>query len=325
MSKRLLESVIWQRDPAVAVRGEPGIHFSYMGALASVLAAQGRPADPAWLMGASGWAFRIHINRDFCPSATSIFDWLGTLPEAVEQAGYHCDYHNRMWHEGDQEATRRTAAHAAILRAIDGGSPVIAWDLTMPEWGLITGYDDERAVYGVLECDGAAGEAPYASLGQREIRILSVAIVGAPNGRSRDEIVRRALETAVQHAEGGEWMDRPLYENGLAAYAMWAECIAAGRGHVEGVPTDYYAGHYYGARCYAREFLRGLAAEAPPLAPAAEAYARVAAHLRPVWLAYLAERRPADAALPALAEHVRLAAQAEAEAVAALKAHLARG
>jgi hypothetical protein len=78
-----------------------------------------------------------------------------------------------------------------------------------------------------------------------------------------------------------------------------------------------------GARCYARDFLAALAREDHALRPAADAYARVAAQLLPVWQAYSHDRRPPEEALPALAASLRQAVEAEREGVAHLKGYLA--
>lgn len=323
MAARKLEGVTFYCDEAAAARGEPGLWFSYMASLASVLSYLKRPVDLAWLMGASGWAFRIIVHETMCPSATSVFDWLATLPQSVEQAGYACQYLSRLWHEGDLTQQRRDEAQAAIIAAVDGGIPAISWDIAMPEWGLIVGYDTEAALYHTLDCLGREGAMPFAQLGQREIEVLSVTIVGQPDGRSRAETVRNALQIAVNHAEGGEWIERPHYENGPAAYEFWASQVAEGAGHPEGVPSAYYAGHWVGARCYARDFMAALAHEEDALRPAAASFARVAECLLPVWRAYAQHRHPPKELRAGLAASLRQAAETEREGIEKIKAYLA--
>ncbi len=319
MAEHKLEGVRIDWDAGAGARGEPGIYNSFMGALAGVLGYLGQPVDPAWLMGVSGWAFRICVEAGMCPSATSVYDWCGVLPETVAQAGYdavhiHADYSDEA----------RQEAQAAILKGIDAGVPAIVWDIAIPEWGLVIGYDPDKACYLTLDCLGRAGEMPYGQLGQREIHFVSVTVVGAPNGRSREQAVRRALELAVHHGAGEEWTERPGYQNGLAAYGLWADALEKGLTHPEGVPSGYYAGHYVGARCYARDFLKALAAEDDGLAPAAEAYAQVAAEMAPVWAAY-AQSNPTPEVARACAGHLRRAQAAEERGLALLSAWLERG
>ena len=300
------------------------MRFSFMGSLATALAYTGQEVDPTWLMGTSGWAFRIIVNEIQCPSAMSVFDW-SLLPEAVEQAGYRCTYVSRLWWEGELERSRRGRAHAEIVQAVERGIPAIAWDIEIPEWGLITGFDEDTQTYDTLSCCGRMGNMAFAELGNREVKILSVAVPGEPNGRSRREVILNSLQAAVRHAEQGEWMNRPQYMDGLAAYELWARTIEPE--HNEKAMFDfagYYAGHYYGARCHARDYLARIAGGHTALIAASAAYGRVAECLRPVWERFSQEKRPDDATLPALAQSIRQAGEAEKEGVNLLKSYLVR-
>ncbi|MEJ2721913.1 MAG: hypothetical protein P8181_12365, partial [bacterium] len=84
-----------------------------MASVATALSHIGVEVDPSWLMGTSGFAFRIYINEVMCPSAASVFRWAAILPETIEQAGYHCGYVSRLWNEEAKEAERRAEAHEA--------------------------------------------------------------------------------------------------------------------------------------------------------------------------------------------------------------------
>ena len=86
MSIKALTDLAWYRDPDPDAAGEPGIVHSYVASLATALNYIDGRLDPAWLLGASGFAFRIWVNEVMCPSAMSVFDWRRILPEAVEQA-----------------------------------------------------------------------------------------------------------------------------------------------------------------------------------------------------------------------------------------------
>ncbi len=171
-------------------------------------------------------------------------------------------------------------------------------------------------------------------LGRNGINILSVTIPGERNGRSRNEQIRNSLEAAVRHAEEKEWMDRPKYRDGLPAYDLWALVYDRGVMIVEGgkggnigaqVPehANYYAAHYYSARCYARDYLKAIADGDPHLTAAAECYGRVAASLKTVWEQARNMKSFEDAApLHAIAQAIRDAGNAEKEGIAAIKAFL---
>lgn len=225
MSAKTLTGLTWYRDPDAGAAHEPGIVHSYLASLATALHYIDGELDPVWLAGASGFAFRIWVNEAMCPSATSIFDWQRILPEAVEQAG-RCSRHvSRLWHEGDKEAERRREAERAIIQGIDHGAPAAVWDIFDGEWGLIVGYDTDTGKHQTRTCCGEPSTLLFSRLGRNGIDILSVIIPLAPNGRTREEIVRRSLEAAASHAEQNEWMDRPTYQDGLPAYDVWATTL----------------------------------------------------------------------------------------------------
>lgn len=290
---------------------EPGeIPFSFTHALASSLHAMGCPLDRKIITGASGFAFRMWAEaKTQCPSAMSIFDF-SLLKTAVELCGYSCTHISRLWHEGTlpngcwqdasaltqkwhaehPEAEIQEVAHKAIHEAIDIGTAPVVWDIGIPEWGLIAGYDDEAQKYETIDCRGLRGTMPYEQLGKREIPILSVTIPGGPDGLTLRELAPRTMHMAINHANGEEWEERPAYENGLAAYPIWASLI---KGIDQtGFSSQYYAGTYAHLRDCAAAYLAELARNDGRVKPAADAYARVAAHLKE------ARDARADAAFP---------------------------
>ncbi|MEW6238634.1 MAG: hypothetical protein AB1656_24890 [Candidatus Omnitrophota bacterium] len=332
LAKNLMVSG-WYADQAARQRNEPGIAHSFMGGLATALNYMHGEVDPVWLMGSSAWAFRIWISQAFCPSAMSVFDW-NLLPEAVVQAGYSCVYISRLWNEKEKEEERREQAYEAIFASIEQGAPAVVWDIADDEWGLITGFDDERQSYSTLSCHNEIGCMPYEKLGRNGIDILSVTIPGQVNGRTRKYAVRRSLEAAVAHAEQKEWMDRPKYQDGLPAFDLWAASydrwlMLVEAGKSDNITKDlpkwvkYFAGHWYGARCYAREYLRTLVENGECLSHAAEAYAKTAECLKPVWLESPSSTTPEKELLSMLAQCIRNAKTAEEEGIEHIRQYLA--
>jgi hypothetical protein len=333
MSRNTIEGIKPYVDRKAADRCEPGISHAYMASLATALNHIAGDLDPAWLMGASAFAFRSFINQTFCPSAMSISDW-SVLPEAVEQAGYHCVYIERLWNQEELEQERREQAQAAIIEGTERGSGAVVWDVYDDDWGLIVGYSDKKKRYATLSVEGKSSTLAYDRLGRNGIDILSVAIPGEPNDRGRDQIAINSLKAAVAHAEGKEWTERPAYENGLAGYDMWAEsfdkwALIVGAGRGERLPRDlpdrvrYYADVHYSARCYARDYLRELAADDGALQEAASCYEQVASCLRPVWEQSPEVPRPDAELLRELADALRSTRVAEENGVTRIKEYLA--
>jgi hypothetical protein len=333
MKTNVLDNILWYRDEEALARGEPGVVHSYMASLATALNQIDGGLDPVWLMGSSAFAFRINVNDVMCPSAMSIFNFSAILPEAVEQTGHACAYVSRLWNEEEIEEERREEAHAAIVEGIDRGVPAVVWDIHDDEWGLIMGYDESARCYKTLSHDGAPSSLSFDRLGRNGIDILSVAIPGVPNNRSREEIILRSLSAAVAHADGEEWTETPNYRNGLAGYDLWATVfdrwvllIGAGKGgkipkHIPDFAA-YYASHYYSARCYAREYLRSIADGDKRLQAASEHYADVATHLAPQFDCFPDERKPTQELCIELADGIRQAKTAEERAVDSMREYL---
>jgi len=333
MDSQLIQNLFWYTDQAAQDAGEPGIHHSYMKCLATALNFVEDDFDPVWLMGSSGFAFRLYINEKLCPSAMSIFDFSTVLPEAIEQAGYRAVYFGRYWNDEANEKIRREQAHNAIIAGIERNTPAVVWDIGDAEWGLIVGYNAREKMYHTLTHRGEPSTLPFARLGRNEIKILSVTIPGESNHRTRDEIILNALKTAVNHAEQKEWTDRPRYHNGLAAYDLWAEfykkaamLIAAGkRSNINQDIWDhaaYNASHHYSARCYARDFMKEIAAGDASLAAAASCYEKVASLLKSVWYAMVINRNLSADMLNFLAQKISEAKQVEEKGVQHINAYL---
>ena len=326
MSSTTLKNVTWYSDPVAHKNGDPGIYHSFVASLASLLNHVTGELDPVWLMGSSAFAFRIFINEVMCPSAMSVFSWSHILPEAVRQSGYDCIYVSRMWEEARQEEEKREQAHAAIVEAIDRGVPAVVWDIADCEWGLITGYDEEKRTYQTLTCAGKPSSLLFEKLGKNGIDVLSVAIPGEANHRSREEIILNSLKAAVAHAEQKEWMDRPKYQDGLPAFDLWALlferwALLLEAGKAPKIPADipdrskYYAGHHYSARCYARDYLKTIADGNDSLKKASSSYAQVASCLKPLWDHFSENRKNDVQTLRSFSQNIKEAKLAEEEGI----------
>ncbi len=333
MSTRTLKDISWYIDPEAKEKDEPGIYHSYMTSLATALYYIEADLDPAWLMGASAFAFRIFINETMCPSAMSIFDWSAILPQAIEQTGRDCIYVSRMWDEGDKEKEKREEARAAIVEGIDRGVPAVVWDIDDSEWGLIIGHDEKKRSYKTLTYQGKSSSLAFKKLGRNGIDILSVAIPGKPNQRNREEVILNSLKAAVAHADQEEWTERPEYRNGLAAYDLWALIyerwallVKAGKSNRIGndilVHAAYYAGHYYSARCYARDYLKAIADGSEMLHQASLSYEKVASFLKPVWDYSSKRKKPKHENLSSLAQSIKDAKTAEEEGIDSIREYL---
>ena len=165
------------------------------------------------IIATSGFAFRMWVSADLCPSVTSIWEF-DKQKEWVENTGLTCDYIGRSWSQDDIEYEKRLLAISVIKQSIDNGIPAVSWDINVPEWGLIIGYDDEAQIFSVLGINGE-GEMPYDKLGKRDIPILSVLSITGISAKSQEDILYDTKKLAVLHLTGGEWCDNA---KGLDAY-----------------------------------------------------------------------------------------------------------
>jgi hypothetical protein len=328
MSQNKLDSIAWLKDEEAESEGiYAGPFFSFTRSLWVSLVAAGNDIDPAWVTGASGFAFRIWVaGETLCPSAMSVFNWK-LLPKGLKQVGFDCKYISRMWNEESLEVERREEAHREIVKAVDAGIPPIVWDISVPEWCLIIGYDDEEQAYEFLCVTGKTGRQPYEKLGRNEIPILSVTIPGVPNGLEKEDRIRTILQTAVDHARQREWEERPQYQDGLPAFEVWAKLMEPKRfaemmeKHGKNpLPPWYYASTYVSMRYYAWRFLKSL--EVDDLTPAVETYRKVFESLKAVYEPVKDMKIPDNRQLSNMSAAIRQAGEYETEGVKILESYI---
>jgi hypothetical protein len=235
---------------------------------------------------------------------------------------------------GRSEEIKRRKAHKIIVAGLERGVPAIVWDLFDAEWGLIIGYDDVQEFYYVLSHEGKESSLVYSKLGRNGIDILSVAIPGNPNLRKQDEIIVNSLKAVVAHAEGKEWIDdRPKYQNGIVAFDLWASIFEkwawiADAGKSDKIGLDilcfarYYAGHYYSARCYARDYLKQISEGNKDLQKASLTYGRVANFLKPLWIHFSEKKKPESNLIKSFAQNINNAKYSEEEGIEFIKKYL---
>lgn len=207
MMKKL--NIIWD-----GVFDSTGYLFSFAKALSCAVKNSPFSELAEDIVASSGFAFRMWVSPDLCPSATSI--WQFDLQKScVENGGICCNYIERLWGQEDEEEKRRLEAIDLIRQSIDSGIAAVSWDIGVCEWGLIIGYDDETERFAVLPITGQEDEMDYARLGKRELPILNVLTFTGKAEKTRKEILNDTLKIAKNHLLGNEWCDNA---SGLEAY-----------------------------------------------------------------------------------------------------------
>ena len=202
------------------------------------------------IIASSGFAFRMWVAPDLCPSATSIWDF-SKQPEWVANGGLVCDYTERLWGQENIEEERRKTAIRQIKNAIDNGMAAVVWDISGCEWGIITGYDDESKILVTLRIDGSEDQIAYDRLGKLEIQILSVLTVSNKSDKSVKQIVADTKRLAVSHLRGDEWCENA---KGIAAYDALCNFISEKLTSDVACELEYYLGTYAALKWYAWQF-----------------------------------------------------------------------
>ena len=202
------------------------------------------------IIASSGFAFRMWVAPDLCPSATSIWDF-SKQPEWLANGGLICDYTERLWGQENMEEERRKIAIQQIENAIDSGMASVVWDISGCEWGIISGYDEESKTLYTLKIDGNEDRISYDKLGKLEIPILSVLTVNNKSGKSAKQIVADTKKLATSHLRGEEWCDNA---KGIAAYDALCNFISEKLTSDAVWQLEYYLGTYAALKWYAWQF-----------------------------------------------------------------------
>jgi hypothetical protein len=231
------------------IADQTGYLFSFAKSLSCAVKNSPWPEYAEDIIATSGFAFRMWVSADLCPSATSIWEF-GKQPAWVTSGGLNCEYTERLWNEDAIEEKRRFAAVEQIKKSIDNGVPAVSWDIGVPEWGLIIGYDDESQMFSTLAINGE-GEMPYDVLGKRELPLLSVLTITGISGKTQDEILKDTLRMAASHLKGEEWAGNA---KGLEAYPALIKHFEAGFNPDASWNMEYFLGTFGALKYYAWKY-----------------------------------------------------------------------
>jgi beta-lactamase regulating signal transducer with metallopeptidase domain/RimJ/RimL family protein N-acetyltransferase len=230
----------------------------------------GADVSPGWLYGATGHAFAINMRPTVCVS--SPYAWEKTLYELAPNIG--CRIKGRavsMAEAGDEFPARQREAYDMVRDAIDRGLPCYADRVSpVPDYALITGYDDVGYYYSRLSAGGpvVGGPKPWQELGTEDIEWLDVWCVESCEAGPDDEAVRAALETVLERAATRTgWTVEGDYVSGPEAFDLWADELESGRALLESHAWNAHFWHEY--RLMAVQFLKEAKQRLPGRADAA--------------------------------------------------------
>ncbi|MED1950110.1 RNA polymerase sigma factor [Brevibacillus centrosporus] len=210
-------------------------------ALQGMLEAANRKLSLPMVMGLSGHAFRLTVVPEHVHIAgPTMFEFGPVLARGLRNLGFTSrsisDFKQAAGIEinanlvepsqlGANAREKRQLSQVLpqalelIHRSVDRGYPVLAWDMFIPEFALIYGYDDEQKLLHSGDNCGHQGTIPYDHLGRGLIEDLFVLTLDESFETDQRQMLIGALQMAISHARGEE----PAFgaTHGLDAYADW--------------------------------------------------------------------------------------------------------
>jgi len=196
---------------------DSGEIISFIGCVRRVLAHYGEQHNYMYLMGISGAAFRLHFFDGWCPSSPDPGCGFNCSAVLLRTLGRKSEEHfmKTQFHEmpGALDAEQMKQK---ITESIDKGVPVVAIDIVhVPEWGIITGYQNNKQDflcrsyfdYGIEDYN-IAEKTPW----------IALTIGEKGEALSGEEAVRQSLALA-HHVGVTEKFDN--YFSGTAALKAW--------------------------------------------------------------------------------------------------------
>jgi hypothetical protein len=224
---------------------------SHVGCIQGCLKYLGIDVSDAWLFGATGHAFVLNVSPGLCPSGPTDWDTSGflrlgrNLGYRVESVDVYCPKKPDL-----RDAQERAWDH--VRRSIDEGLPCYGWEIDIPEYYVIYGYDQGGYYISGPGCDEGAGPIPWRNPGTSEIGVVLVANVRRTEPADVRQTVRDALSFALDVGHNRrKWTDRT---GGLDGYTVWIEAMREGRAGRFGL--GYNAAVWAESRKFAVEFLQ---------------------------------------------------------------------
>jgi hypothetical protein len=191
--------------------------------------------DPgfSWLFGGSGHALIINMSQDgSCPSGptawnTSRFFELGSNLGCQIEILF-ADKRQPEWED------KKKQGWDFVRSALDQDLPVVGWELAIPEFYVIDGYDATGYYYNGPGDNQGPQPKPWHELGETEIGMLEILSVSPGKAADDRTILRGALDFAVKFNEGSSDWVLPDYLAGQQAYEVWIEAVSSGKAMLMG-------------------------------------------------------------------------------------------
>lgn len=206
---------------------------THIGCLLACARYHGFDFSDSWLYGASGHGFVLNVHEEVCPSGPTAWNDI-RVDELAANTGLTVTTLFGLKTDEDF-GDKKGKVRSVISEAIDKGIPCFAWELALPEFYLVHGYDETGVTFSGPGIGERTGHADWETVGSGEtgLLIVSRAEKGVPADPWRT--VTEALDFALKHATNPAQWIFPGYKSGPAGYDNWIHALRHGKGQPMGI------------------------------------------------------------------------------------------
>lgn len=196
---------------------------SHVGCIKGCLDHLGIRVTDEWLYGATGHAFIINMHDAVCPSGPTAWN-TERFMALGGNLGYKIDGVFGLKTHGDFKEKQKNAWDHAV-KSLDRDLPCYGWELDIPEYYVVYGYDATGYYFRGPKCDAGKGPKPWQELGDTQIGCLEMYSVERAEPAPDAQVVKDAFGFVLEHAENPEGWVFPKYRAGLAGFDNWIKAL----------------------------------------------------------------------------------------------------
>ena len=224
---------------------------SHLGCIEGCLKFLKNEISTGWLYGGTGHAFVLNIADDMCPSGPTAWK-----PFMVFQLAHNLGFEIKGIFTYKTQADfpkEQKRAWDFVKNYIDNGTPCYGWELEIPEYYVINGYDDVGYYISGAGCDDGKGPIKWQDLGSSDIGVIEMYSVQKVSESEPEVVVKEALEKVLHHSTNPDKWIFDNYNSGIPGFDKWIEAVNSGIALSMGLA--YNTGVWAECRKYAVEFL----------------------------------------------------------------------
>lgn len=225
---------------------------THLGCVKGCLDYLGIDISDAWLYGGTGHAFILNMGKDSCPSGPTAWKTMMLFQQAP-YLGYEIEGVFGSKFRQDLKALQREAWEYT-QKTIDSGLPVYAWEIDIPEFYVINGYDETGYYYSGPGADEGKGPKPWDKLGDTDIGLVELYSIKPVEAKPPLEVVKSAFTKVIIHASNPQDWIFDNYASGLQGFDLWIEGLESGIANRFGM--GYNTAVWLECREFAVEFLK---------------------------------------------------------------------